>query len=214
MTTRIMLVDDHLMLREALRFSLNTEADLTVVAEAGSGKEALAQLALDCPDVLLLDIALPDMTGIDVATQALARHPQLLVIALSGYTDKIFVDEMLKAGGRAYVVKSAGTQELIMAIRSVLAGHIFLSPEITGTLLGRNATGSAPTTPPLSVLGRRERDVLKLLAKGMRSGAIGAELGIQPATVDVHRSNIKNKLGLRSIAELTRYAIREGLLSP
>ena len=214
MTTRIMLVDDHLMLREALRFSLSAEADLAVVAEAGSGAEALARLAQDCPDVLLLDIALPDMTGIDVAIQALARHPQLLVIALSGYTDKIFVDEMLKAGGRAYVVKSAGTQELIMAIRSVLAGHIFLSPEITGTLLGRNATGSAPATPPLSVLGRRERDVLKLLAKGMRSGAIGAELGIQPATVDVHRSNIKNKLGLRSIAELTRYAIREGLLSP
>lgn len=213
MTIRIMLVDDHLMLREALRGALNAEPDLAVVAEAGNGHEALAKLEHEVPDVLLLDIALPDMTGIDVAAQALARHPKLLVVGLSGYTDKVFVDEMLKAGGRAYVVKSAGTQELITAIRAVVAGHIFLSPEITSTMLGQRDDDAAHSAPPLSVLGRRERDVLKLLAKGLRSGAIGAELGIQPATVDVHRSNIKNKLGLRTVAELTRYAIREGLLS-
>jgi len=208
-----MLVDDHLMLREALRGALNAEPDLEVVAEAGNGREALEKLAQECPDVLLLDIALPDMTGIDVATQALLRHPKLLVVALSGYTDKVFVDEMLRAGGRAYVVKSAGTRELIAAIRAVLAGHLFLSPEITRNMLGQRDEAAAHATPPLSVLGRRERDVLKLLAQGMRSVAIGAALGIQPATVDVHRSNIKNKLGLRSVAELTRYAIREGLLS-
>lgn len=213
MSIRIMLVDDHLMLREALRGTLNAEPDLEVVTEAGSGREALEKLAQECPDILLLDIALPDMTGIDVAAQALARHPKLLIVGLSGYTDKVFVDEMLKAGGRAYVVKSAGTRELISAIRAVLAGHIFLSPEITRNMLGQHAEDELHATPPLSVLGRRERDVLKLLAQGMRSVAIGAELGIQPATVDVHRSNIKNKLGLRSIAELTRYAIREGLLS-
>ncbi|MBS1160156.1 MAG: putative response regulator, LuxR family [Proteobacteria bacterium] len=214
MTIRILMVDDHLMLREALRAALNAEPDLCVVAEAGSGREALEQLAGACPDVMLLDIALPDMTGIDVASRALAQYPQLLVVALSGYTDKVFVDEMLKAGGRAYVVKSAGTQELITAIRAVLSGHVFLSPEITGTMVGQRTGEFSPATPPLSILGRRERDVLKLLASGLRSAAIGAELGIQPATVDVHRSNIKNKLGLRSIAELTRYAIREGLLSP
>lgn len=208
-----MMVDDHLMLREALRVSLNAEPDLAVVAEAASGREALELLARDCPDVLLLDIALPDMTGIDVALKALAQHPRLLIIALSGYTDKVFVDEILKAGGRAYVVKSAGTQELILAIRAVLAGHIFLSPEITGAMLGQRDGEFSSSTPPISVLGRREREVLKLLAKGLRSVAIAAELGIQPATVDVHRSNIKKKLGLYSIAGLTRYAVREGLLS-
>jgi DNA-binding NarL/FixJ family response regulator len=213
MSIRIMLVDDHLMLREALRGALNAEPDLEVVAEAGSGREALKQLAQDCPDMLLLDIALPDMTGIDVAAQALASHSKLLIVGLSGYTDKVFVDEMLRAGGRAYVVKSAGTRELISAIRAVLAGHLFLSPEITRSMLGQRIEDEVHTTPPLSVLGHRERDVLKLLAKGLRSVAIGAELGIQPATVDVHRSNIKNKLGLRTVAELTRYAIREGLLS-
>ena len=213
MSTRIMMIDDHLMLREALRGALNAEPDMTVVAEAGSGREALDKLENECPDVLVLDIALPDMTGIDVAALALARYPKLLVVGLSGYTDKVFVDEMLRAGGRAYVVKSAGTQELITAIRAVVAGHVFLSPEITSTMLGQRNDDSAQPIPPLSVLGRRERDVLKLLAKGLRSVAIGAELGIQPATVDVHRSNIKNKLGLRTIAELTRYAVREGLLS-
>lgn len=211
MTTRIMMVDDHLMLREALRVALNAEPDLAVVAETGSGQEALERMATDHPDVLLLDIALPDMTGIEVAIAALSEHPRLLIVALSGYTDKVFVDEMLKAGARAYVVKSAGTRELIQAIRSALAGHVFLSPEITGAMIGQRSD-HCPATPPLSVLGKREREVLKLLAKGMRSVTIGAELGIQPATVDVHRSNIKNKLGLRSIAELTRYAIREGLL--
>ena len=213
MSINIMLVDDHLMLREALRGALNAEADLNVMAEAGNGREALEILERETPDVLVLDIALPDMTGIDVAAKALAQRPELLIVGLSGYTDKVFVDEMLKAGVRAYVVKSAGTRELISAIRAVLAGHAFLSPEIVTTALGKHHGDSTQAPPPLSILGRREREVLKLLAKGMRSVSIGAELGIQPATVDVHRSNIKNKLGLRSIAELTRYAIREGLLS-
>lgn len=212
--TRIMLVDDHLMLREALRGALNAEPDLQVVVEAGTGREALELLAGERPEMLVLDIALPDMTGIEVAIQALERYPKLQIVALSGYTDKVFVDEMLKAGARAYVVKSAGTKELVQAIRAVLAGHVFLSPEITSAMLGqRTASASSSSLPPASVLGPREREVLRLLAMGRRSAFIADELGIQPATVDVHRSNIKKKLGLRSIAELTRYALREGLLS-
>jgi two-component system NarL family response regulator len=212
MSTRIMMVDDHRMLREALRAPLAAERDLEIVAEAGNGGEALERLEQVRPDLLLLDIALPDMTGIDVARQALARLPELRIVALSGYADKMFVDEMLKAGARAYVVKSAGTQELIFAIRAVLAGHVFLSPEITGAMLGQQDELRIPA-PPLNALGRREQDVLRLLAQGMRSAEIGAALGILPATVDVHRSNIRKKLGLHSTAELTRYAIREGLLT-
>lgn len=214
MTIRIMMVDDHQMFREALRCALNVEPDLEVVGEIGTGREALKQLAAVCPDVLLLDIALPDMTGLEVAEQAMAARPNLLIVALSGYTDKVFVDEMLKAGGRAYVVKSAGVKELIMAIRAVLAGHVFLSPEITGAMLSRSDGHPSLSMPSACALGRREREVLRLLAMGRRSAAIADELGIQSATVDVHRSNIKKKLGLRSVAELTRYAIREGLLTP
>ena len=212
MTIRIMMVDDHRMLCEALRAALAAEGDLEIVAEAGSGAEALALVAGVAPDLLLLDIALPDMTGIEVARQALAQQPGLRIVALSGYADRMFVDEMLKAGARAYVVKSAGTQELVFAIRAVLAGHVFLSPEITAAMLGRQES-AAPPAPAPGVLGRRELEVLRLLAQGMRSAEIGATLGVLPATVDVHRSNIRKKLGLNSTAELTRYAIREGLLA-
>jgi DNA-binding NarL/FixJ family response regulator len=213
MSTRIMMVDDHRILREALRGSLGAEPDLRVVAEASSGKEALERLEADRPDLLLLDIALPDMTGMDVARQALARFPDLRIVALSGYAEKMFVDEMFKAGARAYVVKSAGTHELIMAIRAVLAGHVFLSPEITAAMIGQATEAQAPVEPPLSVLGQREQEVLALVARGLRSAEIAQTLGIQPGTVDVHRANIKKKLRLTSIAELTRYAIRHGLPS-
>jgi len=213
MSTRIMMVDDHRILREALRGPLAAEPDWLVVAEVGSGQEALDRLETDRPDLLLLDIALPDMTGIDVARQALARFPELRIVALSGYADKTFVDEMLKAGARAYVVKSAGTHELIMAIRAVLAGHVFLSPEITAAMIGQPVEVHASAEPSLSVLGQREQEVLALVVRGLRSADIAHTLGIQPGTVDVHRANIKKKLGLTSIADLIRYAIRHGFPS-
>lgn len=211
MTTRIMLVDDHRLLRETLAAPLAAEPDFTLVALAGSGHEALQLLETATPDVLLLDVGLPDMNGIEVARQALARHPELRIIALSGYADKIFVDEMLKVGARAYVVKSAGMHELILAIRAVLAGHLFLSPEITAAMLAPLAPQPREQTP-LDQLGKREQEVLCLLAQGLRSEQIAAELEIQPSTVDVHRRNIKRKLGTNTVAELTRLAIRHGLI--
>ena len=212
MKIRLMLVDDHRMFREALRVPLAAEADMEIVAEAGSGAEALAGAAACRPDVVVLDVALPDMSGIEVAGRLLAAAPRLRLVALSGYADRLFVAEMLKAGARAYVVKSAGADELVRAIRAAMGGHVFLSPEVTGMALGQG-NGSADEAPPVSVLGQREREVLRLLAGGMRSVAIAGTLGISPATVDVHRRNIKRKLGLGTVAALTRYAIREGLVS-
>lgn len=213
MKTRLMLVDDHRMFREALRVPLAAEADMEIVAEAGSGAEALAIAAACRPDVVVLDVALPDMSGIEVAGRLLAADPRLRLVALSGYADRLFVAEMLKAGVRAYVVKSAGADELVRAIRAAVGGHVFLSPEVTGLALGHGNRGSEDVAPPMSVLGPREREVLRLLAGGMRSVAIADALGISPATVDVHRRNIKRKLGLDTVAALTRYAIREGLVS-
>lgn len=213
MSTRIMMVDDHRILREALRGPLGAEPDFQIIAEAASGKEALDLLQTEHPDVLLLDIALPDMTGIEVARQALARFPDLRIVALSGYAEKMFVDEMLKAGAHAYVVKSAGTHELIMAIRAVLAGHTFLSPEITAAMIGQANQPDVTAEPPLSILGHREQEVLTLVVRGLRSADIGQILGIQPGTVDVHRANIRKKLGMTSLAELIRYANRHGLSS-
>jgi two-component system NarL family response regulator len=212
MSIRITLADDHRMFREALRASLAAETDIEIIAEAGDGAQTLASLEQDVPDVLVLDIALPDSNGIDIARQAMARYPKLRIVALSGYADRLFVEEMIKTGARAYVVKSAGTDELLLAIRTVVNGHIFLSPEVTGSMLGQQESGGgSQVPPPLTVLSPREQAVLRLLAKGRRSPDIAGELGIAQATADVHRRNIKKKLGLSSIADLTRYAIREGL---
>lgn len=209
MKIRLMLADDHRMFREALRVPLSLEADLEIVAEAGSGQETLDAVDRTLPEVLLLDIALPDMNGIEVAKRVLARHPGIRIVALSGYTERMYVSEMMKAGARAYVVKSAGADELVRAIHAVVDGNLFLSPEVTAGIVAH--VGPASENPAAAVLGAREREVLHLLATGMQSAEIADRLGISTETVKTHRRNIKQKLGITSTAELTRYAIREGL---
>lgn len=212
MNINVVLADDHRMFREALCGRLGAEPDLTLVAEASNGAETLEAVARCHPDVVVLDIGLPDMTGIQVAERIVKQYPEVRVVALSGHADRLFVQEMLKAGARGYVVKSAGADELISAVRAAVSGHIFLSPEITATMM-RHVRSAADAPPPLTVLGPREQEVLRLVANGRRSGEIAAELGIAPSTVDVHRRNIKRKLGMQTTAELTRYAVREGLHS-
>jgi len=209
MKTKIMLVDDHLMFREALRTPLAAEPDFEIVAEAATGNELLKILDNMLPDVIVLDIALPDMNGIEVATLVLARHSSIRIVVLSGYSDRIYVSEMIRAGAHAYVVKSAGTDDLFRAIRSVIAGKVFLSAEVTSRAV--NHASSADNMPPTTVLGKRELAVLRLLSSGMSSTEIADKLCISAETVKTHRRNIKHKLGISSTAELTRYAIREGL---
>ena len=211
-TIRIVLADDHRMFREALRAMLADEPDIVIVAEAGCAAETLSCLEQHRPDVLLLDIAMPDISGIEVAAQASVLYPALRIVALSGYAERLFVENMLQSGARAYVVKSAGRDELLLAIRSVMAGRVFLSPEVTGSMLDQRQSDDPVGTSGIP-LAPRERAVLKLLAQGGRSADIARELGIKPSTVDTHRRNIKKKLRLSTIADLTRYAIREGLLA-
>lgn len=213
MTIRLVIADDHRMFREALRLPLQAESDIDVVGEASTGAETLAAVADLNPDVLLLDIALPDINGIDLAREVLRADPAVRIVALSGYSDRLFVDEMLRAGALAYVLKSSGADELIDAIRAVVGGNGFLSPELTTRMIRQNAARDGEQAPPPSVLGRREKQVLRLLAAGRRSHEIAAELEIASATVDVHRRNIRKKLGLHTTAELTRYAVREGISS-
>ena len=211
---KVMLVDDHRMFREALRIQLEAEADIKIAAEASTGAETCDILAEIVPDVLIIDIGLQDTNGIDVVRKVTKRYPAMRVVALSGHAERIYVEEMLKAGANAYVVKSAGADDLISAIRVVMSGRSFLSPEVAQLLVRRFRSAEEETsTPPPSVLGNREREVLGLLALGKRSGEISTEMGISAATVDVHRRNIKQKLGLRSVAELTGYAIHEGIIS-
>lgn len=213
MSIRVMLVDDHRMVRESLQGALAEEPDLTVMAGAGSAAEALALLEHALPDVLVLDIALGDINGIEVARQVAKRYPEVRVLALSGYAERIFVEEMLKAGAFGYVVKSSGVAGLAAAIRAVAQGQRFLSPEAATSVLGHLGQAVALAAPPVTVLTRREQEVLRLIAEGRRCAQIADELAISPMTVEVHRRNLKRKLGLNSTADLTRYALREGVCS-
>lgn len=209
MAIRFLLADDHRMFRETLCHMLQGIPDLELLGQVGSGKELLDALGRLEADLVVLDVGLPDMSGIELARQVRANHPSIRIVALSGYTDRLFVDEMLKAGAKGYVAKSAGADDLVRAIRAVMDGNVFFSPEVAVVLMPDvGETGEAP----LSLLGKREREILSLLATGKTSPDIAQLLGISVGTVQVHRRNIKAKLGLRSVADLTRYAIRRGLI--
>jgi two-component system NarL family response regulator len=207
MTIRTVLVDDHHLLREALREKLEKEADIEIVGEAGCGSDALKVVDELAPDVVVLDIALPDTSGVEIARSIVETHRYVKVVALSMYSDKRFVIEMLKSGASGYVTKTAGMSELLSAIRAVALGRRYLCPEVAEALID-NIQVKSDDAPRL---GKRERAVLRLLADGMRSADIAAQLHISTSTVEVHRRNIMRKLGLHTVAELTKYAIREGL---
>ena len=197
------------MVREALRDVLTRMPDVDVVGEAGTGAEALATAERVNPDVVVLDISLPDLSGIDVATRLRESVHPPRIVALSAFADKRFVKAMLRAGASAYVAKSAAGTELVQAIRAVAAGQGYFSPEIAGTVAADMRNQSAANES--ACLTRRECEVLRLIAEGRRSASIADQLHVSVATIEVHRRNIMRKLGLRTVAELTKYAIREGL---
>lgn len=213
MTIRIVLADDHRMLRDALVGMLAAEADLEVVAVAGDGASAFDLVRQHAPDVLIVDVGMPEMNGVEVAQRVHACFPAVRILALSGYIDKRFVQEMFKAGAVGYITKTAAAGDLSRAVREVAGGKSYLCPEVTGSVLGNLAPTATGAAPPLSVLTAREREVLKRLADGERSPSIAEHMNISLATVEVHRRNLMRKLDLHTIAELTKYAIREGLSS-
>lgn len=207
MTIRIILVDDHHLLREVLREKLAKEADIDIVGEAADGRAALQLTAQLMPDIVILDISLPQMNGVELATRITAAYKSVKVVALSMHADKRFVTEMFKAGASGYVTKTAAATELLNAIRSVAAGKRYLGAEVADALV------DGVRTDGQSQLGRREREVLGLLAEGLRTQDIADRLHISAGTVEVHRRNIMRKLDLHTVAELTKYAIREGISS-
>ena len=211
MKIRVLLVEDHRMVREALSEVLAKVPDIEVVGEAGDARDCLEQAMALGPDVIVLDIRLPDLNGIEVAARLRDAGNTAKIVALSAFSDKRFVTEMLRSGASGYVTKAAAGTELVRAIRAVAGGQGYFSPEIAGTLVAEvRERSKAPSTQPL---GRREREVLRLIAEGTRSPEIAAQLNIAAATVEVHRRNIMRKVGLRTVAELTKYAIREGIVS-
>jgi two-component system NarL family response regulator len=207
MTIAVAVVEDQRMMRELLAAVVTKEPGISVVGQAASGAQAIRMVRECAPNVVLLDVGLPDMSGIAVARVLRQAGDAVKLIALSVHSEPRVVDRMLRAGAMGYVLKSAATYEIIEAIRAVADGKVYLSPAVADAR--RHAAVFAE--PPVSVLGQREREVLARLAEGKRSAEIAAELRISLATVEVHRRNIMSKLGLHSIAELTKYAIRKGL---
>ncbi|MGW5569961.1 response regulator [Nocardia thailandica] len=212
---RILLADDHALVRSGLRLIIDAEPDLRVVAEAGNGYEAVQRMADTPVDLAILDIAMPRMTGIQAAREIRRNHPHARMLMLSMYDNEQYFFEALRAGASGYVLKSVADRDLLEACRATLRGEPFLYPGAVTALvrdwLGRIRQGQEP---PESLLTPREEEVLKLIAEGNSAREIAAELVISVKTVDRHRANILQKLGLRDRLALTRYAIRAGLLEP
>lgn len=215
MKIRTLLVGDHTMFREALRLMLEKERAIDVVGELGDGTRIDAAVARLRPDVVVMDVSMPQVNGIDATRALLGGHPQVRVVALSGFSYRQFVMGMMDAGAIAYVVKSAAGEQLVHAIKSAAQGKVFLCPEAAAILVDASRRGGAlnPGAHDEKRLGRRESEVLRLLAEGRSSPQIGEALHIATSTVDVHRRNIMRKLDLHTVAELTKYAIRIGLTS-
>ena len=212
MTVSVLLVEDHQLVREALRDTLAKQPGIKVVGEADDARTAFERARSLAPDVVVLDDSLPDMNSIEVAAKLKRVGVSAKIVALSVHADRRFVTEMLRAGVSAYVTKSSATTELLEAIRAVAAGQSYICREVIDSLVTTVRDGGGKDEP--SHLSHREREVLGLVAKGARSPAIASQLHIALGTVEVHRRNIMRKLELRTVAELTRYAIREGLVAP
>jgi DNA-binding NarL/FixJ family response regulator len=208
MTISVLLADDHPLVRQGLRGALTTEPEFSVVGEAGDGIETVRLAERLQPDVLVLDLMMPGLGGLDVLPIVRQRSPRTRVVVLSMHSNEAYVLEALRAGATAYVVKDAGVDELVRAVREAAAGRRYLSPPLSESALGAYArrAGAAPADP-YQTLTAREREVLQLTAEGHSGGAIAERLFISPRTVETHRANVMRKLGLRNQKEVVRYAL-------
>jgi DNA-binding NarL/FixJ family response regulator len=213
MPHRVLLVDDHKIVRDGLKALLEKEADLSVVAEAESGREALKLARKFKPDVIIMDISMPDLNGVDAARQILGENPDGKIIALSMHSQKQYVEGMIRAGVCGYLLKDTAYEELVKAIRLVCAGKKYLSPDVTEVVLSGYLNPAETGDLPETSLSGREREVLQLIAEGRATREIADALHISVKTVETHRKNIMDKLDLHTVAELTKYALREGITS-
>ena len=213
--THVLFADDHTVVRSGIKMVLDAQPDIQVVAEAGDGAEAVQKALNPEVDLAILDVAMPRMTGLQAAAELNKRRPDLRVLILSMYEDERFFFEALKAGASGYVLKSAANRDLVEAIRAAMRGEPFLYPAAVRALirdyLERARSGETVPEDPLTP---REQEVVKLIAEGHTSEEIAATLVISKKTVERHRANILEKLGMRNRVELTRYAIRRGLVEP
>jgi two-component system response regulator NreC len=215
MGIRVLIADDHKIMLAGLRSLLEKQTDFEVVAEAENGRKAVLMALEKKPDVVVMDVSMPDLNGIEATMQIIDSLPGTRVIALSMHSDKRFVMGMLQAGASGYLLKDCASQELATAIHQVAEGKKYLSPEITGVVIDDFLLGGASgkAAPSKSQLSAREREVLQLIAEGWSTKQIGSHLYVSIKTIETHRRQIMKKLHLHTIADLTKYAIREGLTS-
>ncbi len=213
MAVNIILADDHTLLREGLVSILNSELEFKVIAQADNGREVVKLARKLDVDVIVMDIAMPELNGIEATRQVLHEYPDIKVVALSMHSDRHFVTGMLKAGAKGYLLKDCAGSELIRAVREVLLDRYYISEEISTNVLNDYVGKLVKEADESSELSNREREVLQLIAEGKPTQEVAETLFISVKTVEAHRAKIKAKLKLNSIPELTKYAIREGLTS-
>jgi two-component system response regulator NreC len=224
---KILLVDDHDVVRTGLRSFLSGQADVQIVGEARNGEEALLRAEEMKPDLVIMDITMPGMDGLEATRKLKVRQPECLVLALTVHEDKQYFMEMLAAGASGYITKQAAADDLMAAIRAVAAGQVYLQPALARWLLedyqrlAKQEEAHAQTHPAengepavgLDILSQREREVLELVGQGLNNQYIGKQLGLSPKTIARHRERIMNKLNMHSRTELVKFAIRTGLIA-
>jgi DNA-binding NarL/FixJ family response regulator len=211
---RIVLAEDHTILREGLRALLTTDPDFEIIGEAADGRAAVRFVEKQIPDLILMDLSMPRMTGMDAIREIKKRYPQTKIIALTVHKTEEYLRTTLQAGADGYVLKDATHDELMMAIQSVLKGKTYLSPGVSGKVIEGYLEGKENQMPlsTLGLLSQREREVLKLIAEGYKNKEIASDLCISLKTVEKHRANLMKKLDLHNAAALTAYAIEQGLV--
>jgi DNA-binding NarL/FixJ family response regulator len=214
MGLKILLADDHRLMRDALRYIIETESDMKVVGEAADGRVAVRLAKELSPDVVIMDITMPDLNGVEATQQILSEDRNVKILVLSMHSDEHFVAGMLKAGSSGYLLKDCAAEELIQAIRSVIAGEQYLSSKIAGIVI-QSYRRALPKDQLSSAaeLTAREREVLQLVAEGETSNRIAGRLCVSMKTIDAHRQNIMAKLCIKTVAGLTKYAIQKGITS-
>jgi len=206
---RILLADDHAVVRQGFKMILDAQPDMEIVGEAGNGREAVDLAEQLRPDVVVMDVAMPELNGIEATRRLASSVPHARVIALSMHKDSVYVREILRAGARGYLLKDSGAADLVAAIHAVASGESYLSPAVSNAVLDDYRRH---VTNPIDLLTSREREVLQLLAEGKTNKEIAGVLNLSVYTVDAHRGRIMEKLNLHSINDLVRFAVRNGLI--
>jgi two-component system response regulator NreC len=206
---RILLADDHAVVRQGFKMILAAQPDFEIVGEAGNGREAIELAETLGPDVVVMDVAMPELNGIEATRRLCAASPRTRVLALSMHKDSVYVREILRAGARGYLLKDAIDRDLLDAVRAIARGDGYISPAVSEAVL---TDYRKHVTNPIDMLTTREREVLQLIAEGKTNKEIANHLGLSVYTVDAHRGRIMEKLNLHSTGELVRFAVRNGLI--